>query len=463
MKKYGLLLIACMAISALGITANAEDVIIMENNCETEIENASLMKGAPDGSSYYHVEGGIDIGHLPYETSSDYLYELDIRFNNEGAGFSFMKKGKWNSCIRVKDGNFALQTGGNSYVKYAPVDFEKWYHLTFLGRTNRDANSVTYGHIVLEEYDDNGVRVNRQVFNNVNLRNNAATHYINVFGCDIDNLKAYTPSPTKLALTADGESVISGGSIKFTATAFRNDLEMNGINSSAVDFEVYDELNQYVLGDENITITPDGEFKTQPLTPAQKVTVRVTSKVSGLSASLPVTVISGDVFTLKGIGVSESGDKITRVKVNKNFAAYKDVVTFAIAFYTNDGAMLGIGYKTVYAENLTEGENEVNVDIAVPIGFDWANGKVKAFAVTTLAGSDKDAAVKVTKDGLPRFDSLATLVTIKDEADISKLAKADILYFDVIPAGNTITIPQEGKTYVFSSVNKIDTLFEIVK
>ncbi|MBQ7876187.1 MAG: hypothetical protein IJ316_02745 [Clostridia bacterium] len=463
MKKYGLLFILCMMFSALSITVCAEDVIIMENNCETEIENATLMKGAPDKSSYYHVEGGIDIGHLPYETSSDYLYELDIRFNNEGAGFSFMKKGKWNSCIRVKDGNFALQTGGNNFTKYTPVDFGKWYHLTFLGRTNRDANPVTYGHIILEEYNSNGERVNKQVFNNVNLRNNAATHYINVFGCDIDNLKAYTPSPTKLILTSDGESIVAGGSIKFSVAAFWNDLEMNGINSSLINFEVYDETNQYVLEDANITISPDGEFKTEPLTPAQKVTVRVTSKVSDLSESLPVTIISGDVFTINGIGMNETGDKVTRVKVNKNFASYKDVVTFVVAFYANDGTMINIGYKTIYAENLAEGENEVSVDISVPIGFDWANGKVKAFAVTTLTGGDKEAAVKVTKDALPQFDSLATLVTIKEDSDISNLSKEDILYFDVIPAGSQVTIPNMGTTYVFSSVNKIDTLFEIIK
>ncbi len=462
MKKYGLLFILCVMFSAFGITVCAEDTVIMENNCETQIENATLMQGSPDNSSYYHVEGGIDIGHLPYETSSDYLYELDIRFNNEGSGFSFMKKGKWNSCIRVKDGNFALQTGGNSFTKYTPIDFEKWYHITFLGRTNRDANPVTYGHIILEEYDFEGKRVNRKVFNNVNLRNNAATHYINVFGCDIDNLKAYTPNPTKLMLASDAESIVAGGTIKFTATAFWNDLEMNGINSSLITYEVYDQANQFVLDDENITISPDGEFKTEPLTPAQKVTVRVTSKTADLSQSLPVTIISGDVFAIKGIGLNEQGDRVTRVKVNKNFAAYKDVATFVVAFYENN-AILSLGYKTVYAENLTEGESEISVDIAVPGDFDWANGKVKAFCVTSLPGSDKEAAVKVTKDALPQFDSLATTITIKADADISKITIEDILYFDVIPQGVTPVIPDMGKTYIFSSVNKIDTLFEITE
>lgn len=463
MKKISLLLIVLAVFSAFGISVSAEDILLMEDKCETEIENATLSEGAPDGSRYYHIENGIDLGYLPGETSSDFLYELDIRFNNEGCGFSFMKSGKWNSCIRVKDGSFALQTGGNNFTKYVPVDFTKWYHLTFLGRTNRDANAVTYGHIILEEYDDSGNRVNRQVFNNVNLRNNAATHFINAFGVDIDNLRAYTPSPTSLTLVSDGESVIAGGSLKFTATAYWNDLEMNGINSSAVDFEVYDETNSYPLEDENITVSPDGDFATNPLTPAQKVHVRVTSKASGMSESIEITIISGDVFTVKGVGINDAGDKITRVKVNKNFSSYKDAVTFAVAFYNGDGTMADIGFKTIYAENLTEGENEVSVSVNVPTGFDWAVGKVKVFVITTLTGSDKEVAVKTTKENLPVFDSFATVITVKEDTDISKVTEDDILYFDVVNAGEEVVVPVGGKTYVFSSVNKIDTLYEIIQ
>lgn len=461
MRKFSLLVIVLALLSAFGVGANAEDILIMEDTCETEIENAALLEGAPDGSKYYHIENGIDIGFLPWETSSDYLYEMDIRFNNEGCGFSLMKNGKWNSCIRVKDGNFALQTGGNSFTKYVPIDFSKWYHLTFLGRTNRDANSVTYGHIILEEYDDSGKRVNRQVFNNVNLRNNAATHYINAFGVDIDNLRAYSPSPTSLTLTADGESVIAGGGLQFAVTAFWNDLEMNGINSSMIDFAVYDSENLYPTENENITISPSGVFETKPLTPAQTVHVRVKSKSSDLSDSLPIKIISGDVFTVKGVGINDAKTRLTELTVNKNFASYKDSVTFVAAFYNSDGAFNTIGAKTLYGSNIAEGEVKIPLGVDVPQGFDWNAGKVKIFVITTLTGADKAIAVKLAREELPSFDSAATVITIKEDKDISDVKSEDILYFEVVNQGEAVTIPQNGKTYVFSSVNKIDTLYEI--
>lgn len=463
MKKIIVLLSAVIALSAFMITANAENTLIMEDTCETERENVTLLKGAPDKSKYYHIEGGVDIGFLPSETSSDYLYELDIRFNNEGAGFSFMKNGKWNSCIRVKDGNFALQTGGNSFTKYTPIDFEKWYHLTFLGRTNRDVNPVTYGHIILEEYDASGSRVNKKVFTNVNLRNNAATHFINVFGCDIDNLKAYTPSPTSLSLASDGESVIAGGALKFTATAFLGELEMNGINSSMIEYAIYDETNTYPIEDENVSISPDGDFKTEPLTHAQTVTVRVTSKTSDMSDCIKVKILSGDVFSVKGIGINSDGTKITKVKVRKNYASYKEAVTFVVAFYTSDGKMLGAGFKATYGDAIADTVAEVPADIKLPNGFDIKNGKIKVFVVTTLANIDTGSAVKAKREDIKAFDSYATVITIKENADVQKITADDILYFDVLNAGEIIEAPNTGKTYVLGSVNKIDTLFEIVE
>ena len=461
MKKYVLLLALIIAFSALAISAGAEDKLIMEDGCETESAGVTLMEGAPDKSKFYRVDGA-DLGFLPNETSSDFVYELDIRFNNEGCGFSFVKKGKWNSCVRVKDGNLALQTGGNSFAKLTKIDVNKWYHFTFLGRTNRDANAVTYGHIIWEEYDENGKRTNRQVFYNVNLRNNAATHYINAYGgCDIDNIRAYTPSPTALTLTSDGESVIAGGGLKFSATAYWNDLEMNGINSSMINFEVFDETNTYPLDDENVVITPDGSFETNPLTVAQDVTVRVTSKVSELADNIKVKIISSEIFTINAIGVNDSWSKVTEMKITKNFASYKESATFVVAFYNGDGTMNKIGYKTVFAENLTEGENTVNLGFDIPSGFNWEIGRIKAFVVTSFSGVDSKSAVKVTREQLSSLTEQATVITISENSDIEKITEKDILFFNVINAGEKAEIPSFGKTYVYTSVNKIDTLYEI--
>lgn len=460
MKKSIVFILICFALSAFALSASAENAVLLDDKCENGIENVKLQEGSWDGTKYYRCDAGVDIGYLPYEMSSDFIYELDIRFNNEGCGFSFMKKGKWNSCIRIKDGHLALQTGGNSFTKLCAVDLDAWYHFTFLGRTNKDANSVTYGHIILERYD-NGKKIDRQVFKNVNLRNNAATHYINVFGgCDIDNLYASVPAPTKIELTADAESVVAGGSVQFSALSFYNDLEMHGVNTSDITFEMYNAEGTEVLEDENIAIDINGLLTTKPLTASQEICVRAVSKSSGLYAEKKLKVMTGSIFTVMGIGVSENGDEITQLTVKKNFAAYKDNVTFAVAFYNKDNSFKCIDFKSVSAKVLNEGENYVNMNIKVPESFDVYNDKMCVFTLTSL--SAREEAVRTEYDKLPQFDGKCTVIAIKDDADITKVRSEDVLYFDVTEKDNMV-LPEEGRVYIMGSVEKLDTLFEIIK
>ncbi len=459
MKRIVLFLVAVVLMSAFCLSVSAEDVLLMENKCEEEMEGVTLMKGSADGTSFYRCESGVDLGYLPYENSSDFIYSLDIRFNNEGCGFSFMKSGKWNSCIRIKDGHLALQTGGNSFQKLCPVDLSAWYHFTFLGRTNREVNTVTYGHIILEEYK-NGERVNRQVFQNVNLRNNAATHFINAFGgCDIDNLASYTPAPTKVELSCDSESIVAGESAQFNVVAFYNDLPMHGVNKSDITFSAY--IGEAPLKDETIKLDGNGLLTTNPLTASQRVTIKATSKSANLTAEKSIDIVTGDIFTVTGMGVNKEGTTITKLSVKKNFAAYKDNVTFVVAFYNADGSFKGVDFKTMSAKSLAEGDNKVNVNINVPYGFDVYTGKMNVFVVTALSGIGN--ATKVKAEELPLLDSMAVVMAVKEDCDITNLKGEDVLYFDLVqPESGKITLPSMGKVYVMSSVERLDTLFEIV-
>lgn len=459
MKKGIVFIIICLALSAFCMTAMAQEEILLDDRCESEIENVKLMEDSVDKTKFYRCENGVDLGFLPYETSSDFKYELDIRFNNEGCGFSFMKKGKWNSCIRIKDNHLALQTGGNSFTKLCEIDLSAWYHFTFLGRTNKDANSVTYGHIILEKYE-NGERCQRQVFKNVNLRNNAATHYINVFGgCDIDNLYATVPAPTKLELNSDGESVVAGGSVQYSPLSFYEDLEMHGVNTSDITFELY--CGEQKIEDENITIDINGLLNVKPLVPSQEILVKAVSKSGGLSATKALKIITGSIFSVEKIGVSEKGDEITQLVVRKNFAAYKDNVTFAIAFYNPDGSCMSIAAKSVSAKTLVEGENKINTEIAVPLGFDVYNDKMCVFVLTNLYSRENAVKVK-TEEIKELLDGVCTVIAIKSDADIGKVKSEDVLFLDVTDK-EKIVIPDEGKVYVMGSSEKIDTLFEIVR
>lgn len=459
MKKSVLFLIICIAFSAFSISALAEDTVLLDNKCEEKIENVTYMENSVDGTHFYRCDNGVDIGILPYEVSSDLVYELDVRFNNEGCGFSFMKKGKWNSCIRIKDGQLALQTGGNSFSKLCPIDLNAWYHFTFVGRTNRDANPVTYGHIILERYE-NGERVERQVFRNVNLRNNAATHFINAFGgCDVDNLHAFLPAPTKLEITSDAESVIAGGKVQFSVLSFYNDLEMHGINTNDISFEVYDKEGK--LNDENIAVDIAGLLTTKPLAQSCEIIIRAVSKSAGLYAEKPLKITSGSIFNVTAIGVSEEGHNITEITVMKNFAAYKDTVTFVVVFYNSDGSFKCLDFKVVNAKTLQEGENKVKVNINLPALFDVHSGNMGIFTITSM--SAKIEPVKVTLgEAKELLDDSCTVIVLREGADIASVKSEDVLFFDVT-GKDKIALPESGKAYLMGSSGKIDTLFEIVK
>ena len=461
MKKIVLFIALALMLSAFCVPAMASDALLFEDKCETELNGVAVMEGSVDGSKFYRCEGA-DLGYLPYETSSDFIYELDVRFNNEGCGFSFMKTGKWNSCIRVKDGHFALQTGGNNFAKLCVIDLDSWYHFTFLGRTHKDANSVTYGHIILERYE-NGKRVDKQIFQNVNLRNNAATHYINAFGgCDLDNLKASVPSPTLVELSCDSESIVAGESAQFNVAAFYNELPMHGVNKSDIAFSLYDSTGEYLLEDETITLDENGLLTTNPLTPAQEVTIKVTSKASKLTSEKKLKIVTGDIFTVTGMGVNSQGTVITKLDVKKNFAAYKDTVTFAVAFYNQDGSLKGFEYKAISAKTLGEGDNTVNVNIPVPSGFDVYKDKINVYVVTAFSGISN--AAKVKAEELPLFDGAVVIISVKEDCDIAKVKAEDVVYFDIVhPVDGKVQLPAFGKTYVMGSVERLDTLFEIVK
>ncbi len=456
--------IVCIMLIALAlcVTVSAQEVLLFEDKCEEEIENVSVMTGSWDGSKYYRCDTGVDLGYLPNETSSDFLYELDIRFNNEGCGFSFMKKGKWNSCIRIKDNHLALQTGSNSFDKLCEIDLDKWYHFTFLGRTNRDANSVTYGHIVLEEYDGKE-RVNKRVFRNVNLRNNAATHYINAFGgCDIDNLKASTPAPTEVELVCDSESIVAGQSVQFGVKAFYNELEMHGVNTHDITFELLDEEG-FIIEGENVRIDRNGLVTTSPLAPTQTISVRAVSKSANLSSEKNLRIVSGDIFTVTGIGINEEKTKIIEIAARKNFAAYKDAVTFVVTFSDASGNFIGADFKQLDAKVLTEGENWVNVSIEMPLGFDINTGKINVFIITTMQQAAGDEAVKARIDEIAETGDAMTVIALKDGSDTGKIKAEDIIYFDVVYSKEEIKIPESGQCFVLGKRDGVDTLFEIIK
>lgn len=74
---------------------------LVENLCETPIDGAGLLEGAVDGSKYYRTNEVMDLPGLLSDSMDLLVWSMDIRFDQEGAGFTPMGADeKMGTCIR---------------------------------------------------------------------------------------------------------------------------------------------------------------------------------------------------------------------------------------------------------------------------------------------------------------------------------------------------------------------------
>ena len=411
------------------------DRLLYADNCETSIPNAVLTENAPDGTSAYTATAGYQTGNIS-ETSGDIVVEMDIRFDQEGAGFQPAKNGKVNTCVVYHDGQLAIQTGSSSYTNYGEISSDKWYHITLIRKQG------AYAHIIFEEYDENGERTNRRLIKDVNQRNDEATAFINInAGTSYDNLRILTPVPDDISISTDVETVFAGNTVQATATLYWNELEMKNPDSSMFEYRIYDSEDKYPLDSDLITVDSTGLISVDAMADEQDVYVRAESKLSDAYASAKFSVISSDIFTIKQIGINEDGNKLVRLFVDKNFF-YEDDVTFMTVIYDENGAVVQSSSRQMYGDALSSGANEISIDVDLPSDFDKETDTIKVFVFTTasteeatvpdgtLAVSKTEGGVKI--DTLPAYDTGSDVIVmvIKADADETNVTGEDILYFN---------------------------------
>ena len=411
------------------------DRLLYADNCETSIANAILTENAPDGTSAYTATAGYQTGNIS-ETAGDIVVEMDIRFDQEGAGFQPAKNGKLNTCVVYHNGQLAVQTGGSSYTNYGEISPDKWYHITLIRKME------SYAHIIFEEYDENGERTNRRLIKDVNQRNDEPTAFVNInAGTSYDNLRILTPVPDDISISTDVETVFAGNTVQATATLYWNELEMKNPDSSMFEFRIYDSEDRYPLDSELITVDSTGLISVDPMADEQDVYVRAESKLSDAYASAKFSVISSDIFTIKQLGINEDGNKLVRLYVDKNFF-YEDYVTFMTVIYDENGAVVQSSSRQMYGDALSSGANEVSIDIDLPSDFDKETDTIKVFVFTTASTEEEtvpDGTLTVSKtdggvtiDTLPAYDSGSDVIVmvIKADADETNVTGEDILYFN---------------------------------
>lgn len=377
--------ITLRAASASGLVygSYAVNIAFADSQIEEVIYNTSFDTAdmAPSGDN----KGTSVDGTTAYLTTSDYspwavqnysdyvLTELDVKFVNEGSGFTLMRRdgGKTNTEIKYSGGNLA--TYGGVVLQNASQD--KWYHVEVVySSTAADASCNIY------EYDENGVlnEDSKVTSLGIDMRNGSEYGQLRIAaGTLVDNIKISTPIANDVTITSPGEYVFAGGTAQFDATASRNGLTLK--NATGLTWTVLDAEGLPIL-DDSVTVSETGLVTVGSMTQPQTVTVQV-STANGTSDSASLTIQTTEIFKVTNVGINEEGNKIVRLYFEKNFY-YDDDVTFIIAIKDSDGMLKAVELVNGFGDRYSLGDNEITVDMDLPADFDSETDVVETMVWT---------------------------------------------------------------------------------
>lgn len=365
--------VLCFTIVVVGMMLSpvqgSEDVLF-EHLCETEYGGTSLNSGAPDGSRYYSSNGVVDLPGLERNSMDLLVWAVDIRFDQEGAGFTPMgTNGKWGTCIRSRtmNGRYQLvtQTGGSSYISYLEIDPNHWYHIELMGKYSAPDAHVN---MLVWAYDENGHLTDLRIYDEVNMRNlwagnNNGASFIKVEpNTSIDNVRIFRPQVDDLVLMAPANTLLSGQELQFLAQGSRF-----GINLSlegAIHYEVFDSNNEHVLGNPNITIDDRGLLQVGQFVTDQDLHVRVVNADNTLSDAMQVSIKSNFMFDITSLGLNEEQTRIADLIVVKNF--YYDGSAVCVIEISDDHGVL----RDTVVRNISSSSILVKEPTKVPVGYE---------------------------------------------------------------------------------------------
>ena len=290
---------------------------------------ATIENGAPDGTKYIKTGsyGNNKYGEYclesecayPANTKADVMISLDVRFDADGAGFTPEDKGdkKVAGAVVFRNGTIQMQRGGKDYTDTKiGADTNTWYHIALVGRYSAsDANVDMY----VWKYSSDGTKTFVQKVTGMPLRNMAASNgngvsHLNILAnTSVDNIALYNLGADTISLDSSSDTIKAGETMLFTYSATRLDQY---ITAPAVTWAVYNEANDAVLNDENITISESGLLTIGANASKQKITVRATA-ANGVYASKTIDVDAVDTSTDTYDTLTLSADKAT-VRVGEN-------------------------------------------------------------------------------------------------------------------------------------------------
>ncbi len=303
------------------------------------------------------------------------LTSLDIKFGGENSGFT-LRKGtdKTNPCIRMHNGQLAVQKGSSDWDHYIDIDTETWYHMEVLYSNTQKNASMT-----IAPYNADGTLGETKCIYEINTRNCEPYDALQIEpNTTVDNIAVVTPKADKFELSAASTNMFAGSTNQITATASRNGLTLK--NYEDFKWSVLDSDGLPII-DGSVSISGTGLLSADAMAKEQAVTV-VASEGDVIGKAV-INIQSSDIFTVTNLGVNEEQTKIVRMYVKKNFY-YNDSVTFIIAIYGPEGELKGVSMRSGYGDSYNIGENEVTFDFTLPADFDPSTDTISTFVWTSL-------------------------------------------------------------------------------
>lgn len=380
----------------------AYDTIEYYDNCETNPNSSAITMGtgAPDGSSYYIVSSDYDTGGLSSDTSDDLMWEMDIRFDEEGSGFTPRNKKKnWQTCVRRNNNKLALQTGSSDFTSYIDIDPTTWYHIQLIGQfgTQKPMDMVVYKW-------ENGKMEYIATYSGINKRNNNPSSFITIHpGTSVDNIRITRLGADALTLTAVKTEILAGESTPISFTATRQGKE---INNPQVEWSVYDEANQNIISDNSVTIDSNGTLTASLDCPTKVVTVRATSTAKGnVVGTIKISIQAVDVGSEKFDNIELSAER-DYVRVNEPLPITINA--------TKNGQPVTVSnedivWKIYDADNINENKNkyisiqnstlyvtDMVISQQITVCAQSTSGAIKGFLPVTIKAAD---ALEAGEDG----------------------------------------------------------------
>lgn len=379
--KKGILLVVLAAVVLFSGTVHAKDQQIISNTCDTPLNGMMLGEGSPDQSTYYQT--GTEAVSLPgwgKELQTSCYWEADVKFTQEGAGFSLMSRDgtRTGTCVRAldRDGTFTMAIDGGTgsyFIWYLPLDKDTWYHVKLMGRYGAPDGMID---MVVDTYAPDGSIAATNTYyvilmNDMYASSGVGPEYIRVEpNTCIDNVTVTGLWADEISIKTPAQMMIKGDSMRLGIEATRQGAAFS--DPMDVVYTLTDLQNNPVSAEE--ASIQDGVLVTSGQTTLDAV--RIHAAAGELSAQMDISLTSGDAFEIVQAVFDEEYTQLLEIKAKKQFFC-PDSAEAVCMIFDADNNLCQVTTKQLHTALMTLGENTIAMNLSLPEGFDVNSWKVK--------------------------------------------------------------------------------------